>query len=135
MKTIEYIFLKENTLKETITKKNKKQVSCVRKINKSNLIKGIFNSFLYDMLHDRITQTKIDIFKKSYIVIITNEKDRSFPRTAKTPFTKWYIKGYSEMTKYAKIVDAIINEKVDNLNKNLKMIAKTIIAINGKKFT
>ena len=51
----------------------------------------------------------MNIFNKSYIIIITNEKDRSFSRNAKTPFTKWYIKGYSEMTKYAKIVDAILN--------------------------
>lgn len=54
-------------------------------------------------------------------------------RNSKTPFTKWYIKGYSNLTKYAKI-DAIINDTVNKLNKNLKSIAKNIISINGKEY-
>jgi uncharacterized protein YukE len=63
-----------------------------------------------------------------------NASDRSFPRFAKRAFTKWYIKGYSEMTKFAKIIDAVINGTINKLNKNLKMIAKKIISINGKKY-
>jgi hypothetical protein len=33
-----------------------------------------------------------------------------------------------------KIIKAIINDKIYELNKNLKTIAKKIISINGKKY-
>lgn len=51
---------------------------------------------------------------------------------SKTPFTKWNIKGYSELSQYKKIVRSLIEKDTNNLNKNLKMKAKRItIKDNG----
>ncbi len=61
---------------------------------------------------------------KSYLKIIKNDKDRSFPRNSKTPFTKWNIKGYSVNSQLVKILE---------LDKILKLIAK-LIANNIKTF-
>ena len=71
------------------------------------------------------------MFCKNYAILHKNELGRSFPRTSKTPYTKWYIKGYIESTKYSKIFDAIANNTVDKLSKQLKKIASTILINNG----
>jgi DDE family transposase len=103
-------------------------------INKSNLIKGIFKSFLYDILNDLLDTKKISRFYKSYVLLVKNKKGRSFPRRSKLPFTKWYVKYYSETTKYKRIKKALDANNIDELNKNLKTIAKNIISINDKKY-
>lgn len=103
------------------------------KINKSNLIRGIFSSLLYDIIYEKLTDDKLDQFCRSYIKIIINTNNRSFPRTSKTPFTKWYVKGYSNQTKYMSIIDAIINNTVNELNKNLKSLAHKIVTIDKSK--
>lgn len=72
------------------------------KINESNIIKGIFDSLLYNILNNKLNNDILKRFNKSYIVQYKNDKDRSFPRISKTPFTKWYVKGYSEMTQINK---------------------------------
>jgi len=100
-------------------------------INKSNLVNGIFDHLLYNILNNNITCDKLDQFCKSYIKLVHNKNNRSYPRTSKTPFTKWYIKGYSNLTKYMKIIEAITDNKINKLNKNLKMIARKIISINN----
>jgi hypothetical protein len=118
--------------KITITKRNGNKVKCTEKINKSNLLNGIFNSLLYDIINNNINKDKIDNFCKTYIIVIKNAVNRTFPRSSKTPFTKWYIKAYSEATKFTKIISAITENTVDKLNKNLKMIAKKILSIDNK---
>jgi hypothetical protein len=118
--------------KHFFIKKNKKGVTY--KINKSNLTSGIFDNIIYDILNNKLTDKILKQFCNSYIKIVQNKTDRSYPRTAKTPFTKWYIKGYSNQTKYMKIINSIVNDKIDELNKNLKTLAKQIISIDGKKY-
>jgi hypothetical protein len=118
-KSIEMYYIKKFKIKEK------------SKINKSNLVNGIFDILLKDILHFQLSENKLDEFCKSHIKIISNEKNRSFPRTSKTPFTKWYIKGYSNHTKYMTIIEAIKNNDLTNLNKNLKSIAKRIISIDN----
>jgi hypothetical protein len=112
---------------------DKKLQNVSYKINYSNLINGIFDSIIWEMLDGTLTDELLDKFCKSYIKISQNKTNRSFPRTSKTPFSKWYIKGYSNLTKYMKVIEAILNNKVNELNKNLKTIAKNIISINSKK--
>lgn len=97
-----------------------------KKINKTNLLKGIFSSLLYDILYNKLTSNKLDIYCKSYVVFVVNKTGRSFIRNSKTPFTKWYIKGYSELTKYCKVIDAKLNGTIKELNKNLKVLAHKI---------
>jgi Transposase DDE domain len=118
-KLIEKYYLKEFKITKKI------------KINKSNLINGIFDVLLNDILNSELTEDKLNEFCKTYIKIIYNKENRSFPRTSKTPFTKWYVKGYSNQTKYMSIIEAIKGNDLSNLNKNLKTIAKRIISIDN----
>jgi len=71
------------------------------------------------------------MFCNTYIFFIKNDNDRHFPRCSKTPFSKWYVKDYSESSKYGKIIDALLNKTVDKLHANLKVIAKNILKINN----
>jgi hypothetical protein len=96
-----------------------------KSINKKNLIDGIYNKLLPKILN-RNNRNITDLSLDTYIKIQTNKYDRSFARKSKTPFTKWYIKGYSEMTKFSKIINAIEEGKINNLNKNLKVLASKI---------
>jgi hypothetical protein len=53
-------------------------------------------------------------------------------RTCKTPFKKWYIKGYTNKSDNVKIVNFILGFSDKKLNKNLmvKLNNSTIIDIN-----
>lgn len=99
------------------------------------MINGIFDFLIYNILHNKLIDNILDQFCKSYIKIIQNKDNRTYPRTSKTPFTKWYVKGYSNQTKYMNIIDAIINNKVNELNKNLKTIARKIISIDDRNYS
>jgi len=103
-------------------------------INKNNLVNGIFDHLLKTILDKTLTYHILDVFCKSYIVMIFNKNNRTFPRVSKTPFTKWYVKGYSNHTKYLSIIDAIINDTVNTLNKNLKTLTTKIVSINDVKY-
>lgn len=70
-------------------------------------------------------ETLIDIMNKD-LEIIKNEIDRSFERKSIVPFTKWYVKMYHKMYEYRKILEAIENNTIDKLNKNLKCKAVSI---------
>ena len=129
VKLIERYFENKKVPNNATFKKNNNTSTFTKKINKSNIIKGLFDSFLYDILNGNLDNNNLDSFCKAYIVLDKNKINRSFPRTSKTPFTKWYVKGYSEITKYSKIIKAIIKKKVNKLNKNLKVIANKIISI------
>lgn len=126
-KIIEKYYIKHFPIKN-----NKKGI--ISKINKSNIVNGIFDSLIFNILNGQLTNETLNKFCKSYIKIVENKIDRTFPRTSKTPFTKWYIKGYSNQTKYMKVIEAIINNTINDLNKNLKTLAKQIISIDGKKY-
>src|SRR5919108_4420733 len=102
------------------------------KINDSHLTNGIFEKLLYNLSHDKLTNEEYKQFCKVYIKLINNKKNRSFPRTSKTPFSKWYVKGYSHNSQLVKMINAILNNTINELNKNLKTKAKRIKEINGK---
>lgn len=120
-------------IKVNYLKINKKDINKT-KINETNLMKGIYKiELLKSIVNGKLSKGILDKFCKTYIIEIKNKEGRSFPRESKTPFTKWYIKGYSEKTKFAKILDAILNDKINELNKNLKTFAKGILKIDGKK--
>lgn len=105
-------------------------IDYIKSVNKSNIIKGIYNSLLSDIVKGILTTDKLETFMRTFIKIIINKKNRSFPRVAKTPYTKWYVKGYADVTKFLKIIKAINEDKIDTLNKNLKMIYNRMLAIN-----
>ena len=117
--------------KKILKMKRKRNMIC--KINQANLINGIFDTIICHILDGTLSEKIFDDFCKCYIIIIQNKENRKFPRTSLTPFSKWYIKGYSDSTKYIRIVEAILNKNEDTLNKNEKLIAKNIVSINGQK--
>ncbi len=92
---------------------------------------GIFDILLYDIFIGGLTENKLDNFCGAYIKIIRNKKDSEFPRISKKPFSKWYIKSYSNLAKYMKIINSIKTHAIFELDKNLKTIANNIISIDG----
>ena len=134
-KLLEKEYMMNKKVDDFITDKNGKKVKCTVKINLSNIIKGLIESnFIKLMLKGQLSMRKINIFMKSYIIIKKNKLDRSFSRKAKRPFSKWHLKGYSEINQYGRIIDALLTDTVDKLNKNLKLMAKRIVKIGRKKF-
>jgi hypothetical protein len=125
----------EKYYENTISIKQTNRTTKIKyKINKSNLVNGILDNLFNKILRNELTENLVNVFCKSYIKVIGNREGRTFPRTAKTPFTKWYIKGYSDQTKYLSIFNALLNDTVEELNKNLKTIARRIISIDNVKY-
>jgi hypothetical protein len=91
-----------------------------KSINESNLVKGIYMKLLKHIINDTLTEIIITNFINSYIVPIINKKNRSFNRISITPFTKWYVKGYTDKYKYNKMLNTIENNTHDSLHPNLK---------------
>ena len=126
VKIIELYYTKRNPFDKELN-------DVVYKINYSNLINGIFDYLIWEIINGTLNRKKLDKFCECYIIICQNKINRSEPRESKKPFTKWYIKGYSNLTKFAKILEAAKEDKIDELNKNLKNIAYRILSINNKK--
>jgi len=122
----------EKHYRERVTLKNKPGTSY--KVNMSNMVSGMFDFMIHNIIYDKLTDQLLDQFCSNYIIIVRNRLNRSFPRTSKKPFTKWYIKGYSNQTRFMRIVEAVINNTVDELNKNDKMIARKIKKIDGVEY-
>lgn len=101
------------------------------KFNHSNLSKGLKNDLITDLIYNKISDESFLHFCKSYIKFNPIKKDRSFPRVSRRPFTKWYVKNYSGMAEYNKIINAIKSNCLDKLHKNLKSKAKRILKIDG----
>lgn len=102
------------------------------KINRSNIIKGIRTHILNDMINNNLSNDFFLQFCKSYIIFIKVNKDRSYPRISKKPFSKWYVKNYSVNAELKKIIKSIKNNDDKELNKNQKVKAKLILKIDGK---
>ena len=100
----------------------------------TQIINGIYDHLIYDIINGELSTEKILKFIKKYIVIKKNAKERTFPRVSKLPFSKWYVKGYSIYTQFKKILEALKDEKTcKKLNKNDKVRIKKIIDIIYKK--
>lgn len=137
----EHLHLHKNKRFDTITKKInvkkgiKKNINlkCTVNINKSNLIKGVYpadesrrvryDKLLKDIICGKLTNETILLLIKTYAITIKNATGRHFKRISLIPFTKWYVKGYLEIYKYIKILEAIENQ-TKAPNKNIKTKAK-----------
>jgi hypothetical protein len=122
MKIIKYYYFKN------------KEDNNKHQINESLLINGIIKELLFSIINGNLKESQLNNFCKSYIRIIKNEDDRHFPRVSNRPFSKWSLKCYSASSRYIKILVAIENKTVNELDKNLKIIANriTIIKIEEK---
>ena len=79
-----------------------------KKVNRSNLIHGLYSEFIMNIFYKRTFKRDIVRFMKLYIVIHNSKKNRSFERTCKTPYHKWYIKRYFK--KYIKLDTSTIDD-------------------------
>jgi len=131
LKAIEKYYWKDKVPAKFILKRTGKQVECVESINKSNTVNNIFKQLLDKIIYGTINKKILDTFCKRHIVKIKVEKGRSFPRQSNTSFTKWHIKGYSDISKYNQLISAIENGTIGKLNKNLKVNAKNITLIEN----
>ena len=111
-------------LKNNIVDNNKYSV----KYNKTLIIKGI-ETLISDIIHSSVTYDKLKKISKCFLIKSYSLKNKSNPRTSKKPFTKWYVKSYSDFYKNAKMIECIRSKKLNDLNKNLKMEALTITII------
>ena len=117
---------KNKKLSTVINKKNNTKSHCNIRVNDSNIISGLYDNLLSHVINSSLTEEIINKFADCYVKIIKNETNRSFDRIAKTPFKKWYVKGYHNIYKYTKIVESMRNDTVESLNKNLKTLTKNI---------
>jgi hypothetical protein len=102
--------------------------TCNNKINTSLLLYYINNYLLEKIINGSLTVE--DIYNAKYFALtVVNNDERHFPRISKTPFTKWYVKGYSNYSEINKIVDAIENNNIHLLDKNKKLQVQNIISI------
>jgi len=132
---ISFLYTKEHNIqKEIIGDKRKKTktkncVTRVQSINQSQLIDGIFSKLLPYLVKGELTIEILNNFVSNYVIIVVNEDGRSFERVCISPFKKWYIKQYAIRYQWSKIIDAIENDTISKLNKNLKLIANNVLKI------
>jgi len=85
----------------------------------------LFTKKFYEKIVNKIVYGELDIEIMRDIMdkdldINKNELNRIFERKSIVPFTKWYVKMYHKKYEYDKIFDAIENNTINKLNKNLK---------------
>jgi len=104
-----------------------KFVKCSVKINSSLSLKGFYKILLQKIINGKLDYNTLEKYSRNYIKIDKNETNRVFKRSSISPFSKWYIKKYHKIYELKKIINAIINDKIEDLNKNLKLKAKDLI--------
>ena len=100
---------------------------CSIRVNIALSLTGFYELLLNKFINGNLSENDIDTYNKNYIKIQKNELNRNFCRTSISPFSKWYIKNYSRLNEFKKIVNAIENNKIDSLNKNLKLKANELV--------
>lgn len=117
-----------STINKPNTRKNKvdKEVNIINSINETNIITGIYDKLINKLIEGKLTECILNNFINSYVVLTTNEENRSFQRKCKIPFKKWYIKMYHDIYKYKKIKKCLENNDLSELDKNLKLKASNI---------
>jgi predicted nucleic acid-binding Zn-ribbon protein len=93
--------------------------------NRKIMVEGI-PKIINNIINCNLTEDILYRYYKCFIDITYSIKNANNPRVSKIPFTKWYVKSYSDIPMYAKIIDALQNKDLSVLNKNLKLKANTI---------
>jgi len=120
--------IKETTINEETTINKETTKKCILKLNKSLIIKGVYNLINNIFRANLIEETLINIFDM-FIKYIKKDTSLQYKRICKTPFKKWYIKGYTHKTDMYRIVNYILGF-ANNINKNIKIKSKNITIIN-----
>jgi hypothetical protein len=123
---------KTKTKTETETKtETKTERKCILKPNITNIIKGIYE-LMQEIVNGKLTTESYSNVAKQYIKYYKIDKSINNKRTCKTPFKKWYVKGYTNKSDSIKIVNSILGFTESELNKNLmiKLKNSVIVKIN-----
>ena len=112
--------LNEINKNEQLIKNNEKK--CNVKVNKSLSIKGTFK-LLYYIIKSKLTVEKLKKHCNMYIKYIKTEMNLKKKRICKTPFKKWYVKGYTDKSDTYKIILYLLGF-LKEVNSNLKMCSK-----------
>jgi len=109
--------------------KKKKDIQTTKsniKVNISNLINGINSKLLKSIISSKLSTIKLKKIINSYFIIRKHVDGRHFVRKSLLPFSKWYVKMYHSAYEYNKIIEAVENNRINDLNKNLKVKSKNI---------
>ena len=122
---------KQNIINTIETEKERK---CILKPNINNIIKGIYE-LMQEIVNGKLTTETYSNVAKQYIKYYKIDKSINNKRTCKTPFKKWYVKGYTNKSDSTKIVNSILGFTENELNKNLMIKIKNsvIVKINYVK--
>ena len=125
VKLIELIYKKNNDElnehKYNVKNKNKYVV----KYNNSLMVDGLKN-IINNIIKSNIDTKILFNYSNNFIKKINIQININKERKCKTPFKKWYVKSYTEQYKYIKIINALINNTTDELEKNLKLLASEL---------
>ena len=95
------------------------------KYNKSLALNGL-KQIIPNIINSILTSEILFKYLNNFFTLVYSEKNKNNARTSKIPFSKWYVKDYINKYKNEKLIDAIDNNTLEKLNKNLKMEALTI---------
>lgn len=125
MRIIENIYSKNiNDLnKHKFSINNKKKY--VIKHNVSLMIKGL-EKIIKNIVNSNVDNIILFNYITKFVKKINIQIGIYNERRCKTPGFKWYLKSYAEYYKNNTIINALINDNVDNLNKNLKLFSSEI---------
>lgn len=125
------INIKKNTeVLNKIVIENKEEKECSLKLNKTMIIKGVY-LILENIIKSQLTEKNLNEMLNSFVKYNKTTTFLIKKRICKTPFKKWYIKGYVYKSDYVKIVNNILGFN-DEINKNLKLKANNIKIISIK---
>jgi len=128
VRLIELVYNKYSKKNKFNSNKDNKNIYNIKN-NNTLMISGLKN--IIDLIiNSKIDKNNLINYCNNYIKKINTIKGISNPRISKTPFTKWYVKSYSNYYQYIKIINAIKNNDLTTLNKNLKLLANNIKIIN-----
>jgi hypothetical protein len=111
----------ENKIEDSVVINTRK---CILKTNKSMIIKGVYK-ILHYIVNSKLTKKIMTSTFATYIKYKKVDTKLKNKRICKTPFKKWYIKGYTNKSDFTKIVSFILGF-TPSINKNLKTLSKSI---------
>ena len=95
------------------------------KHNKSLMIKGL-KKIINNIINANINKYLLYKYSNNIISRINIQIDVYKERKCKNLGYKWYIKSYAEYYKYNKIIFDKLKNKIDDLDKNLKLLASDL---------
>lgn len=86
----------------------------------SEYLQGFDIHILHDIIHSNLTFTIVNNLCVHFLHTIKNATNRSFPRISRKPYTKWYLKSYSDCAHINRLLFAIKTGKIYQLHPNDK---------------